>query len=292
MTYTELYGILLAPDANLTGRGSNVCGTSILNGLTGSNGFEIHEGYNNSFIPAVPVSASASAGQSSETSPETSSEATPEISSEASSEEAAETVSIRIDTPKKMAVAFVDGTVYYNGDMKDVVVGREYPFQMCAVNWDNGKYDENGNGIRGSVVYRMKGVHQNEFNELARAAKANSERYTVKGIDIIDNENKTIIVNCDASDFHLETDVNNFFMAYRFHFANGDYKKTTGIQNVINTPLESLSVNLPAGSTITCNAYVGGDMVDSDNVFITNNSGEGIYEDEYLTSVNDYTWNH
>ncbi len=288
MTYTELYGILLAPDANLTGRGSNVCGTSILNGLTGSNGFEIHEGYNNSFIPAVPVSASASAGQSSETSPETSSEATPEISSE----EAAETVSIRIDTPKKMAVAFVDGTVYYNGDMKDVVVGREYPFQMCAVNWDNGKYDENGNGIRGSVVYRMKVVHQNEFNELARAAKANSERYTVKGIDIIDNENKTIIVNCDASDFHLETDVNNFFMAYRFHFANGDYKKTTGIQNVINTSLESLSVNLPAGSTITCNAYVGGDMVDSDNVFITNNSGEGIYEDEYLTSVNDYTWNH
>ena len=272
MTSCELYGILLAPDAGLTGKGASVCGTSILNSLTGSNGFELHVGYNNSFIPAVSTSASASAGQPT------------------GAEEEGEKVSIRIDAPKKMAVAFDDGTVYYGGEMKEVVVGREYPFQMCSVNWGNGIYDENGNGIRGTVVYRMKVVHQNEFNALAREAKSNPDRYTVKGIDIIDNEAKTIIVNCDASDSHLETDVNNFFIAYRFHFEGSDYHKKTGIDNVVNTPLESLSVNLPAGSTITCNAYINGEKVNTDDVFITRNSGEGIYDDELLTSVNDYTW--
>ena len=55
MTSCELYGILLAPDAVLTGSNASVCGTSILNGLTGLNGFELHTGYNNSFIPAVPA---------------------------------------------------------------------------------------------------------------------------------------------------------------------------------------------------------------------------------------------
>lgn len=205
-------------------------------------------------------------------------------------EEEGEKVGIRIDAPLKMAVAFEDGTVYYGGEMKEVVVGKEYLFQMCSVNWDNGVYDEEGNGIRGTVVYRMEVVHQNDFNELAAAAKEDPERYTVKGIDIIDNVEKKIIVNCDASDTHLETDVNNFFMAYRFHFAGEDYDKQTGIDQVINTPLESLSVNLPLGSTITCNAYNSYVKVGSADVFITNNSGEGIYDDELLTSVNDFTW--
>ena len=273
MTACELYGILLAPNTDLTGRGSNVCGTSILNGLTGLSGFEIHLGYNNNFIPAISSAAASGSAEGQ------------------SSSAQGETVNIRIDAPKKMAVAFSDGTVYYGGEMKDVVVGEEYPFQMCAVNWENGIYDENGNGIRGTVVYRMKVVHQNEFKELARAAKQNPERYTVKGIDIIDNENKTIIVNCDATDSHLETDVNNFFVAYRFHFTGSDYNKKTGIDKVINNPVESLSVNLPAGSTITCNAFIGDEKVDSDDVFITTNSGEGVYDDEFLTSVNDYTWN-
>ena len=201
-----------------------------------------------------------------------------------------EKVSIRIDAPLKMAVAFEDGSVYYGGEMKEVVVGKEYSFQMCSVNWDNGIYDNEGNGLIGTVVYRMEVVHQKEFNELAAAAKENPERYTVKGIDIIDNEAKKIIINCDAKDTHLETDVNNFFMAYRFHFAGEDYNKQTGIEQVINTPLESLSVNLPLGSTITCNAYIGGEKVNTADVFIANNSGEGVYDDVYLTSVNDYTW--
>lgn len=272
MVSTELYGILLAPDAVLTGSGASVCGTSILNGLKGSNGFELHVGYNDSFIPAVPASASTPSG------------GTPE--------DPGETVSIRIDVPRKMAVAFADGTVYYGGEMKDVVVGKEYPFRMCAVNWDNGIYDENGNGISGTVVYRMIVVHQKEFSERVRAAETDPGRYTVKGIDIIDNETKTIFVNCDVSDFHLETDVNNFFIAYRFHFESGDYNKKTGIANVINTPVESLSVNLPVGSTVACNAYIGDEIADTDNVFITANSGEGVYDDVYLTSVNDYTWAH
>ncbi len=272
MTSCELYGILLAPDADLSGRGASVCGTSILKGLTGLSGFELHAGYNNSFIPSVSAS-------------------TPVVSGD-SDEESSDGVNIRIDVPKKMAVAFEDGTVYYGGEMKNVVVGKEYAFQMCSVNWDNGLFDDNGNGIRGTVVYRMKVVHQSEFNELARAAKENPERYTVKGIDIIDNEAKTIIVNCDAKDTHLETDVNNFFIAYRFHFTGSDYKKKTGIDNVVNNPLESLSVNLPAGSTITCNAFINDEKVDSADVFITRNSGEGVYDDVYLTSVNDYTWNH
>ena len=281
MTSTELYGILLAPEADLTGSNANVCGTSILNGLTGLNGFELHVGYNDSFVPTIKAEEI-----------EVPEETTPAPTNPVVvPDDNDETVSLRIDVPLKMAVAFADGTVYYGGEMKDVVVGEEYAFQMCAVNWGNGILDDNGNGIRGSVVYRMKVVHQKEFNELAREARENPERYTVKGIDIIDNEAKTIIINCDAKDAHLETDVNNFFVAYRFHFNGNDYNKKTGIDQVINNPIESLSVNLPVGSTITCNAYINGDKVGTDDVFITTNNGKGIYEDEFLTSVNDYTWN-
>ena len=203
-----------------------------------------------------------------------------------------EKVNIRIDTPKKMAVRFADGSVYYDGDMKNVEVGKEYTFQMCTVNWENGIYDEAGNGLAGSVVYTFKAVHRDEFNALREEALENPERYTVKGIDIIDNDAKTIIVNCDASDFHLETDVNNFFVAYRFHFAKGDYNKQTGIENVVNTPLESLSVNLPVGTTIKCDAYKAFEKIATENIFITGNNGKGEYAEAYLSSVNDYTWNY
>ena len=81
-------------------------------------------------------------------------------------------------------------------------------------------------------------------------------------MDVIDNVEKKIVINCDAADAHLETDVNNFFMAYRFSFEGQNYNKKTGIEKVINTPVESLSVN----------------------------SGEGVYDNVYLTSVNDYIW--
>ena len=109
--------------------------------------------------------------------------------------------------------------------------------------------------------------------------------------DIIDNVDKIIIVNCDAKDTHLETDVNNFFMAYRFH-GDIDYKTNlkTGIEKVINTPVESLSVNLPLGSTIACKAYNGDEVVDKADVLVTNNSGTGIYYNQELSSVNDFKW--
>ena len=200
-----------------------------------------------------------------------------------------ETVTIRIDTALKMAVEFADGTVYYGGEMKEVVYGQEYLFRMCAVNWDNGLLDDN-NGLRGTVVFRMIVLHRNDFLAIARAAAQDPDRYTVKGMDVIDNVDKKIYVNGDAEDAHLETDVNNFFMAYRFHFSGSEYDKKTGIENVINTPVEGLSVNLPVGTTVTCKAYHGEELLGSDDIFITGNGGEGIYEDEYLTSVNDYTW--
>ncbi len=273
MSNCDMYGILLAPDTTLKGQDGYVCGTSIVKSIDcpqGWNGFGLLLGGNSSFIPAIP---------NSNTEPD-------------DPDDPADKGNIRIDVPLKMAVVFDDGTVYYGGEMKEVEFGKAYPFQMCSVNWDNGTYDENGNGVRGTVVYRMTVVHQKEFNELASAAKENPERYTVKGIDIIDNVAKTIIVNGDAKDTHLETDVNNFFMAYRFHFKSQDYNKKTGIVNVVNTPLESLSVNLPLGSTIACDAYIGDNKVDSADVFITNNSGEGVYDNVLLTSVNDYTWDH
>ena len=108
---------------------------------------------------------------------------------------------------------------------------KEYRFQMCAVNWSNGIFDDD-NGLRGSVVYTMEVVHNNEFKELVAAAKENPDRYTVKGIDIIDNINKKIIINGDATDSHLETDVNNFFMAYRFYFTGEIFSALIKIQCV------------------------------------------------------------
>ena len=204
--------------------------------------------------------------------------------------EEGEKAEIRIDAPLKMAVAFEDGTVYYGGEMKEVVIGKEYVFQMCSVNWENGLFDGADNGLLGTVVYRMEVVHRDDFLEIAKKAKEDPDRITVKGIDVIDNVGKKIFVNIDATDTHLETDVNNFFMAYRFHFDGGDYNKKTGIDKVVNTPVESLSVNLPLGSTVTCKAFKGDEQIDVADVLVMNNSGEGVYEDELLTSVNDFTW--
>lgn len=264
MTSCELYGCLLAFNSTLSGNNANICGTSILNNLIGLNGFELHVGYNNSFIPVI---------------------------GESSKEEQIKTIDIRIDTPLKMAIIFEDNSVYYNGQVRKFVFNKEYRFQICTVNWSNGIFNDD-NGLRGTVVYRMEIVRNNSFKELVKAAKEDPERYTVKGIDIIDNMNKKIIINGDSQDVHLETDVNNFFVAYRFHFSGEDYNKKTQIENVVNTPVESLSVNLPVGSTVICNAYVNGEKVSMDKLFITTNSGTGIYEDEFLTSVNDYTWNY
>lgn len=278
MTSCELYGILIAPNTSLIGKGANICGTSILKNLTGSNGFELHVGFNNTFVPNISTVV------------EVISEPIIPMNNKPQEELEGEVVDIRIDVPRRMAVSFTDGSIYYGGEIKKIVVGKEYLFQMCSVNWSNGIYDGIENGLCGTVVYRMIVVHKDEFNSYLTNALQDTDRYTIKGIDIIDNNAKTIIINCDEVDFHLETDVNNFFMAYRFHFEGEDYNKKTGIEKVVNNPLESLSVNLPLGSTITCKAFIGNELVDTKDVFISRNSGEGIYNDIYLTSVNDYTW--
>ena len=85
--------------------------------------------------------------------------------------EEGEKAEIRIDAPLKMAVAFEDGTVYYGGEMKEVVIGKEYVFQMCSVNWENGLFDGADNGLLGTVVYRMEVVHRDDFLEIAKKAK-------------------------------------------------------------------------------------------------------------------------
>ena len=180
-------------------------------------------------------------------------------------------IKVRIVTPKKMSVRFEDGTVYYGGESINLEIGRTYHFQMCSNNWDNDKYDDNGNGICGTVVYSVKV----------------SNSYTERSYDAA---TKTFVL--PKGDPVLRTDVNKCFMAYRYHFEKGDYNKQTGIVNVVNTPLESLSVNLPLGSTITSDAYLGMTYTDSDDIFIENNNGQGIYDNVYLTSVNDYYWHY
>ena len=186
-------------------------------------------------------------------------------------EPSGKTVAVGIVTPKKMSVRFEDGTVYYGGDSINLEVGKIYRFQMCSNNWDNDIYDDNGNGLCGTVVYSVRV----------------SDSYTERSYD---PGSHTFVL--PLGDPVLRTDVNTCFMAYRYHFEQGDYNKQTGIKNVVNTPLESLSVNLPLGSTVTSDAYRALTWIDSADVFIENNNGEGIYDSVYLTCVNDYYWKY
>ena len=267
MISSELYGILLAPDADLTGKGSNVCGTSILNGLTGSNGFELHVGTNDSYIPEIPAPG------------------------DDPDENPAKTVSLKVITPLAMAVRFEDGSVYYSGDSVDVEVGKDYRFQMCCVDWstrtvngekkihkpdetfypaetaylhtNHGTYSDDGLGLRGTVVYTVR----------------LSDEY---GDRSFDEDTKTFVI--PKGDYVLRTDVNKCFMAYRFTFQSGDHNKQTGIDNVVydtgveheNTledfgyykPLEFLSVNLPLGSTVTAKAYKNYEYFAQADIFV------------------------
>lgn len=191
----------------------------------------------------------------------------PETTKPETTENESKKKTIYVVTPKKMSVRFEDGEVYKTNDKIEVEVGKEYKFQMCSNDWNTDSYSDYGYGIAGTVVYTMKLVSEKDFVELRKEAIKNTDRYTVKGMDIIDKESKTIIINKDAENSHLETDVNDFFMAYKFHF-NTDYNKQTGILHVVNTPLESLSVNLPLGSTIFADAYVANKYKKTDFVFV------------------------
>ena len=188
---------------------------------------------------------------------------------------------LKIIAPLAMAVRFEDGDVKYSGEYKEVEIGRTYEFQMCSVDWstrtengekkvhtpgqtfypnnsawdhtNHGIYSDDGVGLRGTVVYRVTLV----------------PTYGAQGWDA---ETKTFTLH--KGNYVLRTDVNKCFMAYRFYFKNGNYGKQTGIDKVVydtgkysdhvntvddfiyNKPLESLSVNLPLGSTVTANAYI------------------------------------
>lgn len=169
---------------------------------------------------------------------------------------------VKIVTPKKMSVRFEDGKIYKNGDSLILAIGKKYKFQMCSNDWDTDTYADNGHGIAGTVVYTVK------------VSNSNTERK-------YDEASKTFVL--PKSDPVLRTDVNKCFMAYQFHFKT-DYNKQTGIANVVNTPLESLSVNLPLGSTISADAYVAKKFVKTDKVFIENDS------DHANRSYKAYNW--
>lgn len=173
-------------------------------------------------------------------------------------------ISMGIVTPRRMSVRFEDGKIYKNGDSINLEVGKTYRFQMCSNNWENDTYDDNGNGLCGTVVYSVRV----------------SERYDERSYD---EATKTFVL--PKGDPVLRTDVNKCFMAYRYYFAKGDYNKQTGIKQVVNPPLESLSVNLPLGSTIKSDAYIAYKQVDTKNVFIE----RGADKDESYT---DYYWQH
>lgn len=195
-----------------------------------------------------------------------------------------------------MAVRFEDGTICYNGDSIEVELNKEYHFQMCAVDWStrtekkihkpyevftsgHGIYSDDGIGLVGSIVYTVKidtSVTKHSYDE----------------------NSKTFII--PQGDKVLRTDTNKCFMAYRFWFQGSQYNKQTGIDNVIydtgvdhentledfqyNKPLESLSVNLPLGTTVTAKAYNNYEYIGSANVFIT------IDEENPDLCYKDYYW--
>lgn len=175
-----------------------------------------------------------------------------------------EKTSLGIVTPKRMSVRFEDGKIYKNGDSLEIETGKTYRFQMCSNNWETDVYDDNGNGLCGTVVYSVRV----------------SDRYDERSYD---EDTKTFVL--PKGDPVLRTDINSCFMAYRYHFTKGDYNKQTGIEHVVDTPLESLSVNLPLGSTIKSDAYRGYQQIDTAHVFIER--GEDL-----ALSYTDYYWNH
>ena len=173
-------------------------------------------------------------------------------------------VVVSVVTPKKMSIRLEDGTILKTGDTFTVAIGQTVRFQMCSNNWDNDTYDDNGNGIAGTVVYSFR-IADNYWE---RSYDAEAHAFVSPKGDPV-----------------LRTDTNKCFMAYRYYFTKGDYNKQTGIKQVVNTPLEALSVNLPLGSTITSDAYKAYKWLDTANVFIETAADKSV-------SYTDYYWNY
>lgn len=140
------------------------------------------------------------------------------------------TVTIKATVARRMSIRLEDGRILKNGDSFTMPKYGTVKYQVCANNWDTDTYTDDGNGIAGPKVYEY--THQ---------------------------KNKENV---------LRVDNNRHFQYLRFHFNKGDYKKLTGIPGVVNTPLESLSVNLPLGATVHVTAHVGGQIVEEQDLFI------------------------
>ena len=125
------------------------------------------------------------------------------------------TIDLGFVCPRRMAVRFEDGSVYYGGESIPVEIGKEYRFQMCSVDWDTNTYTDDGHGLAGTVVYTVK------------VSNSYAERSW-------DPETKTLVL--PKGDPVLRTDVNKCFMAYRYHFEKQyahEYNRQTGINQVL-----------------------------------------------------------
>ncbi len=150
-------------------------------------------------------------------------------------------VVITVTVARRMSIRLENGKILKNGDKFTMPKLGTIRYQVCTNNWDTNTYTDDGQGIAGQKVFEF--THQK-----------NKERY-------------------------LRVDNNRHFMPVRFHFVKGDYRKLTGVDKVLSTPLESLSINFPLGATVNVKAYVKNQMVESRNLFI----------DSKLEWVN---WNH
>lgn len=139
-------------------------------------------------------------------------------------------VTITAVVARRMSIRLEDGRILKNGDKFNMQKYGTVRFQVCTNNWDSNTYTDDGQGIAGPVVYEYK--HQK-----------NKENY-------------------------LRVDNDRYFMPVRFHFEKGDYNKQTGVDKVLSTPLESLSINFPLGATINVEAYVKNQVAESRNIFV------------------------
>ena len=139
-------------------------------------------------------------------------------------------VTITAVVARRMSIRLEDGRILKSGDKFNMPKYGTIRFQVCTNNWDSNTYTDDGQGLAGPVVYEF--THQK-----------NKELY-------------------------LRVDNDRYFMPVRFHFEKGDYNKQTGVDQVLTTPLESLSINFPLGATVNVKAYVKSQVVDSQNVFV------------------------
>ncbi|MDF2567156.1 MAG: hypothetical protein K0R90_612, partial [Oscillospiraceae bacterium] len=131
---------------------------------------------------------------------------------------------------RRMSIRLEDGRILKNGDTFTMPKYGTIKFQMCTNNWDTDTYTDDGQGIAGSKVFEYTHVKNKEL--------------------------------------FLRVDTIKYFKPVKFHFTKGDYKKLTGVDKVLSTPLESLSINFPIGATVEVKAVVKGQVVETTNLFI------------------------